>query len=650
MPVAVWSHARRAALAAVAIALAFNAVPTFAGTTGSLTGTIVDAATSAPIADAKIAVTSPSQTAQTRSDPRGAFVFVSLAPDTYTLTIAKDGYEPLSTTGISVFADQSQTLVFRVNKSLKTIANVKTRSSLNLVRSGTITDVYSVNSAVTQAAAPIGGGANLNNAYSAIASQPGSYVPPGQVGVNQNVYIRGGYYDQVGFEYDGVPLNRSFDNYPGNPLSTMGQQELQIYAGGGGAGANATGLAGFVNQVAKTGTYPGYAAIDGSVGWPAFYHTVDFEAGGSTPDRLFSYYVGLQGYNQAIRYFDATNGAGLMDEFPYTTGPTNVTTFLPYYPAVYPTCTQNATYTNTALSKLANDPGCFAAFFPGYSEGSMLVGRQSVVNLHFGIPHKHDAGKDDVQLLYTNSAQYEQFYAGVDDAGASFVNALVKQDFIETPQWPDFYTYPSGTHFLAPANVSPIAYMFPGSPSNRCANIAYLPNSCPYNPNTGEITQPSQLPADYRPGRWDTASIMKLQYQKNFGSNAYLRAFGYIFYSYTDRSDPTHYGIGSGFAATNYEYELNAHTRGIQADFGDQINSQNLLTATYNYLTSTTWRLNNSNYDNGYDQQVSNLTNGSLCYAYATGTGLNGKTYTAGERAPIQLLRASSARQRMGSR
>jgi hypothetical protein len=634
MPVAAWSRLRRGLLTAVAIAVVLNSASALAGTTGSLIGTVVDGSTSAPIADAKITVTSPSQTAQTRSDARGGFTFVSLAPDTYTLSIEKEGYEPLSTTGISVFADQSQTLAFKINKSLKTIANVKTRSSLNLVRSGTITDVYSVNGAVTQAASPLGGGANMNNAYSAIASQPGAYVPPGQVGVNQNVYIRGGFYDQVGYEYDGVPLNRSFDNYPGNPLSTMGQQELQIYAGGGGAGANATGLAGFVNQVAKTGTYPGYATIAGSIGAPTFYHNVNFEAGGSTPDRLFSYYVGLQGYDQAIRYFDNTNGAGLMNEFPYTTGPANVTTFLPYYPAVYPTCTQNATYTNTALDKLSNDPGCYAAFFPGYSEASMIDGRQTVINLHFGIPHKHDAGKDDVQLLYTNSAQYEQYYAGVDDAGASFVNALVNQGFIDTPHWPDYYTYPGGTSFLAPANVKPIAYMFPGSPTNRCANIAYLPNSCPYNANTGDITDPSQLPADYRPGRWDTASVMKLQYQKNFGSNAYLRAFGYIFYSYDDRSDPTHYGIGSGFAATNYEYEVNAHTRGVQLDFGDQVNSQNLVTATYNYLTSSTWRLNNSNYYNDAYQQVSNLTNGTLCYAYSAGTGENGQAYTPGERAP----------------
>ena len=70
------------------------------------------------------------------------------------------------------------------------------------------------------------------------------------------VYIRGGNYDQIGYEFDGVPVNRSFDNYPGSTAGTLGQQELQVYTGGGTAGESASGLAGFINQVIKTGTFP----------------------------------------------------------------------------------------------------------------------------------------------------------------------------------------------------------------------------------------------------------------------------------------------------------------------------------------------------------------------------------------------------------
>ncbi len=103
---------------------------------------------------------------------------LSLAPETYTISVSKRGFETSSLTGISVFADQLQTLRVMLAPSLQTIAHVTARSSMDLVKSGTTNDVYSVNSTVTQAAAGLGGGGNLNNAYSAIGAVPGTFVPP----------------------------------------------------------------------------------------------------------------------------------------------------------------------------------------------------------------------------------------------------------------------------------------------------------------------------------------------------------------------------------------------------------------------------------------------------------------------------------------
>jgi hypothetical protein len=623
------AHAARRWIAVFIVVCWTVCGPATAGTTGSLAGTVVSAASGQPVAGALVHVSSPSQVATTHTDAGGRFVFLSLAPDTYVITIDLNGYEPYSASGLSIFADQAQTLSFRLNHTLKTIAQVQSRSSLSEVRPGTITDVYSVNPAVTKAAAPIGGGGGLNNVYSAIAAMPGAYVPNGQMGVNQTVYIRGGYYDQIGYEYDGVPVNRSFDNYPAHSASTLGQQELQIYAGGGGASANATGLAGFINQVVKTGTFPGYASASGSIGAPTFYHDVSVETGGSTPDRLFSYYVGASGYNQDFRYLDQSNGADLMNEFPYPIGPSNLTTELEFYPAVYPTCTANATYTNPAAKFLTNDPGCFSAFNPAYSEVSYIAGRELVANMHFGIPHKRDGGRDDVQILYTSSAQYRQFYSGVNDGGLQLSQGLLNQcdySHCAPPHWPDYYTYPGGTAFLSPATTQPIAYLFPGSPTDRCANVSGVPNACP----DGTY---ALLPNDYRDGRWDDASIFKAQYQKNFGSNAYLRVFGYTFYSNSNRSGASRRGIGSGYGVENYDYEVDGHTRGLQADFGDQVNATNLLTANVNYITSTTLRLNNDNYLNTSSQQVSNFTNGSECFAWYNGS-VAGQQFSKGDVAP----------------
>jgi hypothetical protein len=610
----------------VLTALLLCRAPALAGTTGSLAGTVVDAVTRAPIAGALVTATSPSQVARVTTDASGRFTFLSLAPDTYTLSTSHAGFEALSIAGISVFADQNQVVPIVLQHSLREIARVSSRSSLSPVRPGTGTDLYSVNPALTAAAATLGGGGGLNNAYSAIAAMPGAYVPPNQVGVNQTVYIRGSYYDQIGFEYDGVPINRSFDNYPGNAESTLGQQELQIYTGGGEADANATGLGGFINQVIKTGTYPGYAVGGLAIGTPTFYHDARVEAGGSTPDRMFSYYIGLSGTNQDFRYFDQFNGASLTDTIPYGYWPAHITTFLPFYPAVYPNCTNSFTYHNPATKFLSNDPGCFGSYPSNYGQPSNLVARDVVGNFHVGIPHRADAGRDDVQLLYMSSANFQQDYSSLSDAGALGLGIANDGLLGSSPdlyggninQWPDVYTYPGSTKWLAPASTKPIPYYYPGSPSGRCANVSPLgwtnvPNTCPINANGNQIA--ALIPNDYRDGRWDTASIGKLQYQKNLGSTAYVRLFGYVFYSNTNRATANGWGSNTSLGVTNYQYEVDAHTSGLELQFADQLSGEHLLSGMVSYITSNTLRYFNHNYLNGSSSQVSSFTNGSECFA-----------------------------------
>ena len=256
---------------ALAVALAFLAtgIPAFAGTTGGLSGTVTETGSAVPIAGAKITANSPSQLAVAISDAAGHFAFVSLAPDEYTVSVEKTGYEPASFPGVTVFADAQQTLSLAMHKSLTTIASVKSRASSDLVRAGTTSDLYSINAAQQDRVSALGGGGALNSAYSAIASVPGAYVPSNQSGYLQAVHVRGGDSYEVGYEFDGIPVNRAFDNYPSGSLSSLGQLELQVYTGATPSNAEAQGLAGFVNQVIKTGTFPGYATVNAGVGAPA---------------------------------------------------------------------------------------------------------------------------------------------------------------------------------------------------------------------------------------------------------------------------------------------------------------------------------------------------------------------------------------------
>ncbi len=258
-----------------------------------------------PIAGATVTAVSPSQRASATTDNAGHFVFLALNPDTYTVSVAKGGYQDVSQAGATVFADQVSTQNFRMRAALRTIANVTSRAAGNLVKPGVTADIYSVNAATAAAAAPLGGGGNLDSAYSAMSSVPGLNVPIGGTGWNNNTapYIHGQNYYFTAFEYDGIPVNRAFDNYNSSTESNLGLQELQVYTGGGPASISSAGTSGFVNQVIKTGTYPGFGTLNGTLAVPQYYHEARVEAGGASPNRNFELLRGPQRLQPGLQLY-----------------------------------------------------------------------------------------------------------------------------------------------------------------------------------------------------------------------------------------------------------------------------------------------------------------------------------------------------------
>ncbi|MBV8332952.1 MAG: carboxypeptidase regulatory-like domain-containing protein, partial [Candidatus Eremiobacteraeota bacterium] len=84
----------RHGVTALVLLVAFVSQGTWAlaSTTGGLAGYVLDADTSAPIAGAQVTAASPSQTVTSTTDATGHFVFLTLSPDTYTVTANKNGY------------------------------------------------------------------------------------------------------------------------------------------------------------------------------------------------------------------------------------------------------------------------------------------------------------------------------------------------------------------------------------------------------------------------------------------------------------------------------------------------------------------------------------------------------------------------------
>jgi hypothetical protein len=606
---------KRSLAASLLLALFSLNAPAVAGTTGSLKGRVTDATTHAPIAGAIVSAVSPSQRATARTDATGTYVFLSLEPDTYTVTASRDGFDPQSTPGQSIFADQSSQLNFSLQSSLKTIA-VTHATGASLVRSGTTSDVYSVNPSGQRATRAIGGSGSLDQAYSAIASVPGVSIPTGQQGWYQSVFVRGGDYDQVAYEFDGVPVIRQSDGAPITTLSVLGQQEVQVYTGGTPATSDSPGLAGYINQVIKTGTSPGYANASLGIGAPAFYHKASVEAGGATPDRLFSYYVGIAGANEQYRYGDQFNG---------------VSNPLYYYPLLVPT--SNAKYNILdgscmfGTTPVAAPQGC-AATNQGYGFQSspgvawLQAGnedRENVLNFHFGLPHHRDGGRDDVQVLYVTGNIFTTYLASAYDLGVAcnrggaLSYSCFSGDF--QPIFLDASVaagggYYSGPLWQAPNQSDLVDAPFPSSPTGRA----------PLSP----------IPPNERDGGSNAYSIVKLQYQRSINDRSYLRAIGYSEYTNWFLNGPN--SANQLFGATLADYEVLGHIYGGSLVYANNLSSQHLLSASISYQTQKL-QTYNATFDTvlsaepsvylentgQFGNVASDYTDGSHCYNYTTG-------------------------------
>ncbi len=521
----------------VLIALIVLGLPhgALASNTGSLHGQVLDAQTNAPVAGAEVTAVSPSQSATTTTDRGGSFSFLSLAPDTYAVQVKKAGYEAGSQAGITIFADQSSVAGLALSPLIKQIGQVRSRSSSSLLRAGTTSDVYSVNSAGQQAATSLAGAGSLNQAYGAITGVPGAYVPSNQQGWYQNVYIRGGDSDQVAYEFDGLPVVRQSDLAPIVTLSNLGQQEVQVYTGGTPASSDSSGLAGYINQVIKTGTRPGYVDLTGSLGGPAFYHKLGFEAAGASPNRNFSFYVGTAAADQDYRYGS---------QFNDTANP------LYFYPLSIPS--GNAVY-NVLDCSGANAmlPKCGAQFSPGasYAQASNFD-RETVANLHFGIPHKHGGGRDDVQALFVTGNIATQFYSSAGEIGSAPVS------YIDS----SFY---NGPLLAAPDPTQVVNGPFPSSPAGR---------------PLGATVDPAQ-----RDGSSNGFSIAKLAFQHNINDRSYLRVLGYGEYTDWFINGPTSAFLT--FGAELADYEVLGHVYGGNLTYANQLSSKHLVTLSTSYTT-----------------------------------------------------------------
>ncbi|MBV9271335.1 MAG: TonB-dependent receptor, partial [Candidatus Eremiobacteraeota bacterium] len=265
-----------------------------AGTFATISGSVSDDS-GAPVAGVNVTAVSPSARYTATTDSRGYYSITGVTPDTYTVSFQHEGYDGQVASGVVAFADQTLRVNGRLNKTLRTIARVTSRSTAGAFQPGQTADTYSVNQAQMRV---IQGNALNISQKNLVASLPGASYTIGQA-----PSIRGGRSNNVDYEIDGVPLinpytNGNVNNYT---MPTLALQSVQLSPGNEDASFGNSGV-GTINASLKRGTYPGAADVIAGVGFPHFYHALAFGYGTAAPNGRWSNYLSYTTANTAPKY------------------------------------------------------------------------------------------------------------------------------------------------------------------------------------------------------------------------------------------------------------------------------------------------------------------------------------------------------------
>ncbi|HLI96840.1 MAG TPA: TonB-dependent receptor [Candidatus Baltobacteraceae bacterium] len=264
------------------------------GLYGSLSGTVTDSTTHAPIAAAAVEAKSPTGVYSTRTDGRGYFSIVGMSVDTYTVTITESKHEPLNIPGVVVFGDQSTSIgTVAMAPVLKTIARITSRSVASAYQPTQTTDQYTVN---TQQITMSTGNAASTNENQALLAVPGVTMGngTGMQGGAPFLTIRGGAAAEVGYQYDGVPFKEPFLGSNGSFGLINSVADIQVVEGAGDSTQGGVG-SGVINVIPRRGYGPGSGYFDSEIGGPNFSHQISFNYGFSTPNNRISEYFAYAG-------------------------------------------------------------------------------------------------------------------------------------------------------------------------------------------------------------------------------------------------------------------------------------------------------------------------------------------------------------------
>jgi outer membrane receptor protein involved in Fe transport len=226
-----------------------------------LTGTIVDAASKAPVADVVVTVTSPNLQGEQMvvTDGSGLYRIPSLPPGMYAIRLEKESYKPYSRDGVQLRADTT----IRVNAELlpealkgEEVTVVARPPSVDVGSASTGQNISTDFTRRVPVAAP-GGKGGGSRSFEAVAE-----TTPGAQADTYGTSINGTTSPENQYVLDGMSVNNPAFGVIGTPLSMEFIKEVNVISGGY-MPEYGRSTGGMLNVVTKTGSNEFHGGVFG---------------------------------------------------------------------------------------------------------------------------------------------------------------------------------------------------------------------------------------------------------------------------------------------------------------------------------------------------------------------------------------------------
>lgn len=228
----------RNAIIILLLAAAVVVPPVFGGTTGKVSGRVIDKTSKEPLAGANVVIEGTALGAAV--GPDGSFVIIDVHPGTYRVRATFIGYAPMTIQEVRVNLNQTTTLLFELSESAVQSSEVIVTAERPMVRkdaTGTVAIVTKEDIQVLP----------VNNFVDILRIQAGV------VGEGSAIHIRGGRGNEVSYMIDGVYVKDPLFGGIGTELHKEAIEQMEFLSGTFSA-EYGDAMSGVVNLVTREGT------------------------------------------------------------------------------------------------------------------------------------------------------------------------------------------------------------------------------------------------------------------------------------------------------------------------------------------------------------------------------------------------------------